>query len=343
MAGSELTDIAQAMRRHEHAVAERVTDEFLRRHPDWLARYGERARTAGIEDARFHVQFLSAAIENDAPQAFRDYVRWTTGVLESRRIDRAFLAENLLQVREALAGVLAPAQTAVIDRFLVLPDDAGVQEEASTAEESPLALTRSLFVQAILRGERRAAVNIASEALRNGASVADLYAEVFQESLYEVGRRWERNAISVAQEHMATAITQYVMAQVYAHIPPSNATRGRAVLTGVPGELHHVGALMIADMLEAHGWEAQYLGSNLPVPSVIGAVREASPDLLGISVTMLFNLHHATRLIQEVRDLGRPVRIVVGGGAFRVRRAWRDIGADDYAPDLRTAVSLLCP
>jgi methanogenic corrinoid protein MtbC1 len=342
MPDPRLIDIAQAMRRHEHAIAERVTEEFLRRNSDWLDRYGERARTAGIEDARFHVQFLSAAVENDSPGAFRDYVRWTTGVLEARRIDRAFLAENLVQVRAALAAALPPEQFAAIDRYFALPEPVGQAEASPTDDSSPLALTRRIFVQALLRGERRAAVNIATEALRNGASMPDLYVDVFQEALYEVGRRWERNVISVAQEHMATAVTQFVMAQMYEHIPPSAATRGKAVLTGVPGEMHHVGALMVADMLEAHGWEAQYLGSNLPVPSVIGTLRDTTPDVLGISVTMLFNLHHATRLIKEVRELGRPIRIVVGGGAFRVRQAWRDIGADDYAPDLRSAVSLLC-
>jgi methanogenic corrinoid protein MtbC1 len=343
MADQGLAALAQALRRFEHTIAERVTDEFLRRHPDWLERYGDRARTAGVEDARFHVQFLSAAIEHDTPQAFADYVRWTTGVLESRRIDRAFLAENLRQVRAAIDDLLPPAQAALVDRFMAMPAEAGAPAAPSVPDDSPLALTRSLFVQAILRGERRAALTIASEAVRAGASIADLYADVFQDALYEVGRRWERNAISVAQEHMATAVTQYVMAQMYERIPLAPATRGTALLTGVPGELHHVGALMVSDLLEAHGWEARYLGSNLPVPAVVGAVRDTAPDLLGISVTMAFNLHHAERLIKDVQAIGRPIRIVVGGGAFRAPETWRAIGAHDYAADLRGALSLLCP
>ena len=341
MADQRLSHIAQLLRRHENTIAETVTNAFLQRHPDWLERFGERARTAGIEDARFHVQFLSGAIETDSRDAFADYVRWTTGVLEARGIDRAFLAENLLQVREAALELLPVDQRPIIDQFLVMPAEAAARPQPAAAE-SPLALTRNLFVQALLNGERRAAVTIASQALQNGAAIDDLYADVFQDALYEIGRRWERNQISVAQEHMATAITQYVMAQMYERIPPAATRRGTAVLTGVPGELHHVGALMVSDVLEAHGWEARYLGSNLPIPAVVSTVREHAPDVLGISVTMLFNLHHATRLIAEVRDLGRPLRIVVGGGAFRVRNEWRDIGADDYAPDLRSAVSLLC-
>ena len=141
---------------------------------------------------------------------------------------------------------------------------------------------------------------------------------------------------------MATAVTQYVMAQVFDRIQPPDAIRGSAVLTGVSGELHHIGPMMIADMLEANGWRVQFLGSNIPVPAIVAVIKDARPDVLGISVTMLFNLHQASRLIESVRALGHPIRIVVGGAAFRVATDWRQTGADAYASDLRTAVALLC-
>lgn len=204
-----------------------------------------------------------------------------------------------------------------------------------------LAAARQRFVDAILSGERRNALAVALDALEAGAPIPDLYADVFQAALYEIGRRWEQNLISVAQEHMATAVTQYVMAHVFEHISPSNASRGLAVITGVPGELHHVGAMMISDMLEAHGWQVQFLGSNLPVSSIVGAVSEARPALLGVSVTMRYNLPQATELIAAARQALDGLRVVVGGGAFR-SAVWRDTGADGYAADVRSAIALLC-
>jgi len=301
-------------------MAEAVTDAFLARHPDWLTRYGDRARAAGIEDARFHIQFLAAAIESDSPAAFRDYVEWTTGVLESRGIDREFLRENLLQVREAAETVLTDEQRDVVGRFLWFPDAHLQAEEPTGQTDGPLALTRRMFIQAALRGDRQAALTIATEALRSGATIEDLYIEVFQNGLYEVGRQWERNAITVAQEHMATAVTQFVMARMFERIERSDVDRGCIVLTGVPGELHHVGALMVGDMLEAKGWRVQFLGGNLPLLSIVAAVRDGKPDVLGISVTMLFNVHQAAGLIAAVRELDRPPRVVVGGGRHSAPR-----------------------
>jgi methanogenic corrinoid protein MtbC1 len=99
---------------------------------------------------------------------------------------------------------------------------------------------------------------------------------------------------------------------------------------------------MVSDMLEANGWQVQFLGSNLPIASILDTVAEAKPQLLGISVTMLFNVQHATRLIAQVKQAAGSIRVVVGGSAFRYG-AWRATGADDYASDVRSAVARLCP
>jgi methanogenic corrinoid protein MtbC1 len=332
--------LGRTFRRYEQTVAETVTDAFLARHPDWVVRYGERARQAGIEDARFHVQFLGAAVESDSRLAFADYVQWTTRVLKARGIEPPFLWENLEQVQQGLAPFLTAGDGELVKDFVAFAKTRAVND-ATRETESPLLLTRRLFVQAVVSGARQAALTIALEALREGAVVQDLYADVFQDALYEVGRLWETNAITVAQEHMATAVTQYVMAHVFGQIAPPPTSRGVAIMTGVPGELHHVGALMVSDMLEANGWQVQFLGSNLPIPSILSAIEEAKPQLLGISVTMLFNVHHATRLIAETKRAAGRIRVVVGGSAFRFG-LWRATGADDYAGDVRSAVALLC-
>lgn len=86
--------LADRVRAHADAVAEEVTDEFLRVHPDWLDRYGARARIMGIEDARYHITFLAGAVESGAPTAFSEYARWTARVLASRGIASVSLAEN---------------------------------------------------------------------------------------------------------------------------------------------------------------------------------------------------------------------------------------------------------
>jgi methanogenic corrinoid protein MtbC1 len=323
-----------------------VTAQFLARHPDWLTRYGDLARVRGVEDALFHVDFLAGAIETGNTRAFEEYARWTAGVLRSRGIGPSFLAENLAQVADAAAARLEADDAALVAAFVQAGRAAALVDPAPEDRVEPLeglALTRQIFVQAILLSQRQAATNVILEALRDDHDVADIYVEVFQAALYEIGRRWEANQISVAQEHMATAIVQYVLAQLYPRIVPAAVARGRMVITGVQGELHQVGAHMVADMLETDGWDVRFLGTNLPSAGVLQALDEHSADVLGISTTMLFNLPHVRRLIDDARarSADRPLRIVLGGGAFRSAPGlWRELGADGFATDLREAVTI---
>ena len=332
-----LDQLADVIREHSVTVAVEVTTAFLERHPDWRVRYGSRAMSAGVQDAGYHLAFLAAAVEGDHPEAFAAYVRWAARVLSTRGIASRFLVENLVQVRDALAARLSEDRGALLAAYF----DHALQALATQSEipdEPVLSLTAQVFLQAIVTGQRHAAVQIAREALRNGLSLHDLYVDVFQSALYEVGGRWESNRLTVAQEHIATAITQYVMAQIYE--PPDvrkTPTKGRVVLTGVEGELHSVGAVMVGDLLETAGFEVRFLGTNLPPASVLGVVRDVAPSHVAISATMLFNIGAVRHLILAVRsEFGDRIRVVVGGGAFRTNPdLWRQLSADGYAPDLR--------
>lgn len=337
--------LADTFRRAKTAIADRVTDEFLTRHPDWVERYGDRARRFGIEDACSHVDFLSGAIEGGAPEAFADYVRWARRVLEARGIAAPFLAENLEQVGASLDASLTPVERDLVRAFVAAgvaacTADAAVDIEPARGE---LTVTRELFLQAILAGHRRAATTIALEAIDRGCDATDLYVDVFQEALYEVGRLWERGTIPVAQEHMATAITQFVIATIGSRLDVAATPRGRAVIAGVEGELHQIGALMVADILEARGWDVRFLGSNMPCAGIIEAIAAHKADLVGISVTMPFNLTGALDLVRRIRDAfpeERP-RVLLGGSAFRsVPALFEEAGADGYARDLRAALTL---
>ncbi len=110
---------------------------------------------------------------------------------------------------------------------------------------------QSAYLADLLSLRRGAALDRVMDAFRSGYAITDIYLDVFQESLYEIGRLWETNRIGVAEEHMGTAITQFIMANLYQYLEKSGVSRGRLVVTGIEGELHQVGANMISDILEA--------------------------------------------------------------------------------------------
>lgn len=215
-------------------------------------------------------------------------------------------------------------------------------ESSDAAAAERLHAARQVLTQACLVGQREAALAVVREAIRGGCAVVDAYVDLLQESQIEVGRRWQANEISVAQEHMATAVTQYVMARLYPELEPPRQPRGRAVITGVEGEHHQLGANMVADLLETEGWDVRFLGSDVPTPSVVQAVREHGATLVGISAATLPNLSRVRDLVARLRGAHRraatdpPLRILVGGCLFRGQpELWRTTGADGFGADLR--------
>jgi methanogenic corrinoid protein MtbC1 len=342
LASYDRTALGDRLKQLKAAVAQKVTEMFLQRHPEWLLNHGERARPFGIEDARFHIDFLRGAVEAGSVHAFEDYCEWAAGLLKSRAIAIHFLVENLQQIETVLASELRAEEQVVIARIMQAGRAACNREKTRlTLPESPLALTRDVYLQSILVGARAGSVQIVEEALRNGAGIFDVYAEVFQASLYETGRLWAEGEISVSVEHRATAITQFVMASIYSRaLPPKPSFPMRhAIVTGVAGEAHQIGANMVADVLENAGWNVEFLGTDAPHAGIVDAVEAQNSDLLCISATMLFNLPNVVRLILDVRARSPNVRVLIGGGAFRCRaELWEDIGADGFAPDLKSAV-----
>ena len=174
------------------------------------------------------------------------------------------------------------------------------------------------YLASILAGNRKAALNIIMDAFQGGYPIPHIYMDIFQEALYEIGRLWESNRITVADEHMGTAITQFVMSNLYQHLQISDQQMGKAVITGVQGELHQVGANMVADLMEADGWDVMFLGTNVPPEGALESVRQHGADLFGISTTMLFNIPKVIHLVEAVRsEFGHSIQIMVGGAAFK--------------------------
>ena len=199
------------------------------------------------------------------------------------------------------------------------------------------------YLDALLDGDRPRAARLVLDAVEAGMPVHDVYMGVFQPAQYEVGRLWQKNRISVAQEHYCTAATQFVMSQLYPYIFGGERTGRTLVACCVGGELHELGMRMVSDFFEMDGWDTYYLGANMPAPDVAGAVAERGADLLGVSVTMTFNVHLVRLVVDAVRAEpgAKDARILVGGYPFLLDAdLWRDVGADGFAADAVEAVVL---
>lgn len=197
---------------------------------------------------------------------------------------------------------------------------------------------KNAYLAAQLAGDRRGALAlIVDQGVKKQIPVSSLARDVIQASQREIGRLWEENRISVAEEHMATAISQVALAHLYQHAEPGRPKHKKIVVACVEGELHDFPARLVADALDLEGYAVRFLGANVPIDGLVSMLSKDPPDLLALSVTMSFNVGALRIAVQRVREQLPGLPIAVGGHAtLWSANLGRELGVDAIGNDAAT-------
>lgn len=341
------TATAQRILDFRTRITEHVVAQVYARRPHLLARYGEEGRLKYTRDNDYHLAFLSEAVAAQDPELFVDYVAWARSMLAARGVLLEDLVENLRLLKAVLTEQLpsedAVAAVAPVDRALSeLPSLAQVPPSFISVRNAHGALAQD-FLNCLLDGDRRGAIRRIDRAIEDGVSIKALYLDVFQSSQRELGRLWQLNQITVAQEHFCTAATLTTMNQFYRAILETPRNGRRIVCCCAAGDLHEMGLRIVADLFELEGWDSDYIGANTPGGDLLNTIELAPPDVIAISATMTYHVDKVRELVRGVR--ARPalkdVQILVGGRPFLIAEGlWQQVGADGWAADAEQAVKM---
>jgi methylmalonyl-CoA mutase cobalamin-binding domain/chain len=159
----------------------------------------------------------------------------------------------------------------------------------------------------------------ALEGLLERASVAmgqmRLLSELIVPLVERIGDGWLKGQVKVAHEHVATAVLRTFLGNIARPI----ALHPRApvlVVTTPSGQLHELGAIIVAAAATGLGWRVVYGGACLPAEEIASMAIQQGARAVGLSVV------HPTDdpvLPQELKLLRRllpgATRILVGGRA----------------------------
>jgi len=173
------------------------------------------------------------------------------------------------------------------------------------------------LLDALLRGDRKTCSQIIKKKLDSGIDIKKLYDNFIKPNLYEIGVLWEYNKISVATEHLASAIVEGILNEIYPTIISTEKNNYSVIVSCVENEFHQIGIKMVSDIFELNGWNSYYLGSNTPTNELIDFAKTIKPDILGISLSIYFHLPALETMIQKIRAEFPNLTILIGGQAFR--------------------------
>jgi len=323
-----------------------LADHFALR-PDMAQLYTEHQKANFQKDVAWILSFLAEAVWANQPVLFEEFISWLKTFLTSVRVPMKDVAESLELINKRIQEKCTPEEKHIVDSILqkaiviVLSEQQRISIPAMGNNLKPLA---QQYLDNLLRGNRSVSLSLIMNEIAGGAHVKDIYTNVFQPVQYEIGRLWQTNEISVAQEHYCTAATQLVMSQLYPYLFTGQKKDRRLVTTCVSGELHEMGARMVTDFFEMNGWDTFYLGANMPIEGVVQFLIETKPQCLAISATMTFHVSSVEEMIRKIRldpGVSADLKILVGGYPFKVAAGlWESVGADGFAIDANDAIAL---
>ena len=122
--------------------------------------------------------------------------------------------------------------------------------------------------------------------------LAHAHAEYGQHALVEqliaplltrIGELWHQGALSIASEHLASVVVRSFIARL--HPAGASTTAAPTLLTTTPaGQRHELGALLAAHAALAAGWQALFLGADLPAGEIAAACGRTAARAVALSL-----------------------------------------------------------
>jgi methanogenic corrinoid protein MtbC1 len=334
---------------------ERMIDEVNRdlgERPDIQLLIGHNPLQMMEMNHRHHAQFMLTVFRLTSYDLLARTVPWVYRAYRSRGFSYDYFPVELQSWKKTINDNLADGDAqqiiAVYDwmighhetmiKLSVSGDTLGFSLPVETDE------MQQIFTALLLHGDHRGCLKLVEQSIRTEEDLRNFYEHIAKYALYTVGTLWERNEVTVADEHLATAIIGRISSYLYSRFVGTPQTKGTAIVSAVPNEYHEVGARMVADILELDGWDVTYLGANTPLEELVKLLKRKQPFMLALSVATAFNLEKARLVVASVKNDPNlaGMRILVGGLAFNsAPRLWREFGADGYAANL-TDVTAQC-
>jgi hypothetical protein len=97
-------------------------------------------------------------------------------------------------------------------------------------------------------------------------------------ALRDLGERWQRGQITIAQEHFASNLLRGRMLGLARGWDRGSGPR--ALLACPAGEQHDISLIAFGLALREHGWRITYIGTDTPVATTAETARALRPDLV---------------------------------------------------------------
>ncbi len=199
------------------------------------------------------------------------------------------------------------------------------------------------YLEILLHGDRQGGRELLERAVQQGLTARTLLNELIWPTMELLQSLYREDRISAGSLNIATRLNRTLCDQLATQLPSKPRNGKKVLLFCGNAEPEELGGQICADLFEAEGYEVRFAGGGVPEDEVLALIGQVRPDLLILFATLPSGVPEVRKLIDYLREVNScpQMQILCCGGIYkRAEGLAEEIGADLYAPDAASALTM---
>ncbi|GAE26335.1 hypothetical protein JCM9140_2386 [Halalkalibacter wakoensis JCM 9140] len=169
------------------------------------------------------------------------------------------------------------------------------------------------LAQAFLDGDVHSSWMIIQNYVNEGMNSYYIYEELLTRAMRHIGNLWESNDITVADEHIATGVCDFVLSRYsFQYVKREQNKDKRAIFFCLEGEEHYLGIKMVNALFQEEGWDVRFLGPNLPLEYALYTIQNVKPHVVGMSLSLSTQLPQLKTYLDALENIKEMPSVLIG-------------------------------
>ena len=199
--------------------------------------------------------------------------------------------------------------------------------------------------QSIIDGAPDTARSLAETGVQMGIAPLAAIHEGYVPGMSHVGEQFAQRRLFLPDMVASAEAMKAAMGVLEPELKRAGTDRpsaGTIVMGTAKGDIHEIGKTLVGTLLGANGFTVHDLGVDVSAEKFAAAAQELHADVVGVSALLTTTMKWQRTVIElfDREGLRPQVKVIIGGAP--VTRQWsEEIGADGFAKDAVSAVSLV--
>ncbi|MGB4434796.1 MAG: cobalamin-dependent protein, partial [Defluviitoga tunisiensis] len=174
---------------------------------------------------------------------------------------------------------------------------------------------RDKLLENILQGNQENLKTIIQKELEEKDPL-EISQNILGKAMEQIGDLYSEGKIYLPELLLASETVKPIFDYLNQFVGESETKKAKVVIATVEGDIHDIGKNIVAAVLRSSNFEVIDLGKDVATQKIVEAVNKEKPQILGLSAMMTTTIGKIEEVVNEVRKLSFPVKIIAGGASM---------------------------